>query len=182
MHYKNIKRLVVKQLKKGHPYWKRLSRKQKKELAKKVLNEVMQSYDFNQEIEASREELLGIEEQVPTADIMNLEQMAQFVEGFEKYQLIKLSQDNRSTLYIKDEELKFIDNLLDDRIINSLLRYEGYHSGVRVFLPSHFFRAELLKAIKYPEIAYRKFCTSDYIGKDRKQNRVFMGLPRMALS
>jgi len=138
---------------------------------------VIQSYDFNQEIAVPREELLGMGDQVPTSGIMNLEEMAQFVESFEKNQLIKLSQYNRSPLYIEDEELKFIDNLLDDRIINSLLRYEGYRSGGRVFLPSHFFRAELLKAIKYPEIAYRKFCTKECIGKDRKQNRVFIGLP-----
>jgi hypothetical protein len=142
-----------------------------------VLEEVVKSYDFNQEIEVSREELLGIEGQSPMSGIMNLDQMASFVEGFEKYQLIRLSQYDRSSLYIEDEELKFIDNLLDDRVINSLLRYEGYRSGGRVFLPSHFFRAELLKAIKYPEISYRKFCAKEYIGKDRKQNRVFMGLP-----
>jgi len=35
----------------------------------------------------------------------------------------------------------------------------------------------LLKVIKYPEISYRKFCTNEYFGLDRKQNRVFMGFP-----
>jgi len=44
-----------------------------------------------------------------------------------------------------------------------------------IFL-SNLFRAELLKAIKYPEISYRKFCTEEYFGLDRKQNRVFTGL------
>jgi hypothetical protein len=49
-------------------------------------------------------------------------------------------------------------------------------------------RAELLKALKYPEISYRKFCgddksykgykeNSDYIGMGNKQNRAFIGLP-----
>lgn len=177
MHYKNIKRLVIKQLKKDYPYWKRLSKKQKKEISKKVLEEVVKTYDFKQDIEASQEELLGIENQVFTSNIMNLEEMAAFIEGFENSQLIKLSQYDRSPIYIKDEELKFIDNLLDDRIINHLLSYTGYRAGGREFFPSHFFRAELLKAIKYPEISYRKFCTKEYMGRDRKENRVFMGLP-----
>jgi len=53
---------------------------------------------------------------------------------------------------------------------------------MRDFFPSIFLRAELLKAIKYPEISYRKFCGDDndyeghkdystYIGMDNKQNR-----------
>jgi len=89
---------------------------------------------------------------------------------------------------MKDEELRFIDNLLDDRIINKLLSYEGYTPGMRDFFPSNFLRAELLKAVKYPEISYRKFCgddkfykgykeNSDYIGMEKKQNRAFIGLP-----
>lgn len=48
---------------------------------------------------------------------------------------------------------------------------------MRNLFPSNLFRAELLKAIKYPEISYRKFCTEEYLGLDRKQNRVFIGLP-----
>jgi len=59
---------------------------------------------------------------------------------------------------------------------------------MRDFFPSIFLRAELLKAIKYPEISYRKFCGDDndyeghkdhspHIGMDNKQNRVFVGLP-----
>lgn len=47
---------------------------------------------------------------------------------------------------------------------------------MRSIFPSNLFRAELLRAIKYPEISYRKFCTDEYFGLDRKQNRVFTGL------
>jgi len=47
---------------------------------------------------------------------------------------------------------------------------------MREIFPSNLFRAELLKAIKYPEISYRKFCSEEYLGLDRKQNRVFVGL------
>ncbi len=56
------------------------------------------------------------------------------------------------------------------------LYYEGYSPAMRDIFPSNLFRAELLKVIKYPEVSYRKFCTEEYFGLDRKQNRVFMGL------
>jgi len=48
---------------------------------------------------------------------------------------------------------------------------------MRKFFPAMCFRAELLKALKYPEISYRKFCEREYMGRERQQNRVFLGLP-----
>jgi len=90
--------------------------------------------------------------------------------------MIKLSNYKRSPIYIKDKELQFVDELIDNGIINRLLSYEGYSPAMRGIFPSNLFRAELLKAIKYPEISYRKFCTEEYFGLDRKQNRVFVGL------
>ena len=48
---------------------------------------------------------------------------------------------------------------------------------MRDYYPVQFFRAELLKAIKYPEISYRKYCTEEYLGLDRKENREFISLP-----
>ncbi len=89
---------------------------------------------------------------------------------------------------INDRELRLIDEILNDRSINKLLSYDGFTPSMREFMPSMFLRAELLKAIKYPEITYRKFCgdNGDYkghkkdnafTGKDQKQNRAFIGLP-----
>jgi len=66
---------------------------------------------------------------------------------------------------------------LDDLNINDLLSYRGYTPSMREFFLSTLFRAELLKALKYPEISYRKYCDEEYMGKDRKQNRAFIGLP-----
>ena len=43
MPAKDIKRLVIKQLKTKFPYWRRLTKKQKKALAKEALDEVMAS-------------------------------------------------------------------------------------------------------------------------------------------
>ena len=177
MHHKDIKLIVRKQLKKQFPNWKRLLKKTKKELAKKVLAEVVSEYDLKQAVNAPVEELLAIETQSSAKGIIKLDEMARVVDLADSNIIKKLSHYNRSSIYIDDEELRFIDKLLDDRLINRLLSYDGYSPAMREIFPSHLFRAELLKAIKYPEISYRKFCTEEYLGLDRKQNRVFIGLP-----
>ncbi len=177
MHHKNIKLIVRKQLKKQFPNWKCLPKKTKKELARKVLVEVVAEYDFKQEIEAPIEELLAIETQFPAKGIIKLDEMARFIDMVNSNKIIKFSNYKRSSIYIDDDELQFIDKLIDDDIINRLLAYDGYSPAMRGIFPCNLFRAELLKAIKYPEISYRKFCTKDYLGLDRKQNRVFIGLP-----
>ncbi len=176
MHHKNIKLTIRKQLKKQYPNWNRLNRKTKKEIAQKVLAEIVSEYDFSRDVISPREELLGIEQQAPANGILKLSEMAQFINMVQKNRLIKLSNDRRSLIYIKDKELQFVDKLIDDGIINSLLSYKGYSPAMRGIFPSNLFRAELLKAIKYPEISYRKFCKEEYFGLDRKQNRVFTGL------
>jgi len=177
MHHKDIKLIIRKQLKKKYPNWKRLTRKEKKGIAKKVLAEVVTLYNFDQPVEAPVEELLGIEEQVPVSGMMDLEEMARYIDRFNRSRLIKISSHPRHPTYIQDEELRMIDGIVDDCIINKLLSYDGYTPCMRKLFPSHMFRAELLKAIKYPEVSYRKFCSEEYLGIDRKQNRSFIGLP-----
>jgi len=177
MHPKNIRLIVRKQLKKQFPNWKRLPKKTKKELAEKVLAEVISEYDLKQAVNAPVEELLAIETQTSAKGIINLDEMARFIDIADNNIIKKLSSYNRSSIYIDDEELQFIDKLLDDRLINRLLSYDGYTPTMRGIFLNNLLRAELLKAIKYPEISYRKFCTKEYLGLDRKQNRVFVGLP-----
>lgn len=177
MHHKNIKLMVRKQLKKQFPNWKRLPKKTKKEFAKKILTEVVAEYDLKQEVNVPIEDLVTIETQSSTKGIINLEEMARLVNIANSNMIKKLSNYDRSAIYIDDEELQFIDKLLDDRLINRLLANDGYSPSMRDIFPSNLFRAELLKAIKHPEISYRKFCTKEYLGLDRKQNRVFVGLP-----
>ena len=177
MHHKNIKKEVIEQLKKEFPNWKRLPKKMKKELAGKVLKEIVGEYDFKQVITAPAEELLGIENQISGDGIIKLDEMGQFIDRITSDRIIKFSNYDRSAIYIKDEELQFIDQLIDDKVINALLAYDSYSPSMRETFLSHLFRAELLKAIKYSEISYRKFCTEEYLGLDRKQNRVFIGLP-----
>ena len=176
MHHKNIKLLVRKQLKKQFPNWKQMRKKQKKDIARKILAEAVTEYDFKQVIDAPKEELLCIEGQQPEG-IIKLDEMARYIDMVNGNKIIKFSSYNRSPIYIKDEELAFVDTLIDDGIINRLLSYDGYRPAMRNLFPANLFRAELLKAIKYPEISYRKFCTEEYLGLDRKQNRVFIGLP-----
>jgi hypothetical protein len=176
MHHKNIKLIIRKQLKKQFPNWKRLGKKQKKDMARNVLTEVVAEYDFKQVIDAPKEELLGIEEQLPKG-IIKLDEMARYIDMVNENRIIKFNSYKRSPIYIKNKELAFVDGLIDDVIINRILSYDGYRPAMRDLYPANLFRAELLKAIKYPEISYRKFCTEEYLGLDRKQNRVFIGLP-----
>jgi hypothetical protein len=176
MHHKNIKSIIKKQLKSQYPNWKWLKRKIKKAIAKEVLKEVTADYDFTNEITVSPVELLGVEEQVPVKGIITLKEMAGFIEKVNQSSIIRYSSYKRSPLYIKNEELRYIDDLLDNRILKRILAYEGYHPGMHDVFPVNMFRAELLKAIKYPEISYRKFCRKEYLGLDRKENRVFCGL------
>jgi len=188
MHHKNIKAIIRKQLKTNYRGWKNLTKRKKKQIAKQVLTEVVANYDFSKEIETAEAELLGIAQQELTAGMMNLDEMARFIDSHERDVLFKLNKKRRHPLYLKDSELRFVDDLLDDTIINRLLSYDGFTPSMRAFFPSQFLRAELLKSIKYPEISYRKFCGDDksyrghkannsYIGLDNKRNRAFIGLP-----
>jgi hypothetical protein len=176
MHHKNIKLIIRKQLKKQYPDWNRLKRKAKKHIIREVMAEYTSDYDFRGDVVAPREELLGIDQQVPVKGIIKLDEMAELINMVNNNRIIKFSNYKRSPIYIKDKELQFVDELIDDGIINHLLYYEGYSPAMRGIYPCNLFRAELLKAIMYPEISYRKFCKKEYFGLDRKQNRVFMGL------
>jgi hypothetical protein len=158
------------------PNWKRLDRKTKRTLATQVLAEVVAGYDFNQPITRTKEALLGIEGQASYKGIISLQKMARFIEMFNSSQVVHLRDSRRSTRFLKDDELRYISNLIDNRIVNRLLAYQGYSPAMRDFLPSTLLRAELLKAIRYPEISYRKFCSEEYFGLDRQQNREFCGL------
>jgi hypothetical protein len=188
MQHKDIKATVIKQLKKEYPEWKQLTKAEKKKIARLVLDEAVAGYDPGQPVVNPPKDLLGLSQQQVTARVMNLEQMSRFIDQQKNSRLFHDTVSPSVLKYIKDEELKIIDKLLDDDIINRLLSYEGYTPSMRDYSPNIFLRAELLKAIKYPEISYRKFCGDDkndrrhkinnpYTGVDQKQNRIFIGLP-----
>ncbi|MCP4749542.1 MAG: transposase [Proteobacteria bacterium] len=177
MHHKNIKLIVKKQLKKDHPHWQRMTKKEKKELAKQVTAAIVDDYDFKQEIDAPIEELIDIDSQAVDEDIIALDEMNALIDNFHENSLVDVGKIKKLRVNIVNGQLKYVDNLLDNHIINRLLSYKGFSPPMRKFMPSDFLRAELLKAVKYPEIAYRKYCTEEYLGLDRKENREFIGLP-----
>lgn len=177
MHRKNIRRIAIEQLKYNHPYWKKMSKKSKKELAKQVMDEVVGNYDYSQSLDIPIEKLSGIEEQTPSGGIRTLSQMGEYIDNFYSDNLFDFDKKKKPYPEIIDQELKFIDELFDDPIINSLISPEGYSAPHREIQPYQLFRMEILKIIKYPEISYRKFCTDEYFGKERKQNRRFIRLP-----
>ena len=67
MHHKDIKRQIIKQLKKEYPNWKRFNNKVKKSIARMVLDEVDSDYDFTKQVDTPVHEFLGIENQLPAS-------------------------------------------------------------------------------------------------------------------
>jgi hypothetical protein len=105
MYYKDIKSIVRKQIKKEYPNWTRIVKKEKRAIAKMALEEAVRFYDFSQEVDAPIEELLCIEEQMPTAGIMDLESMARFIKNHENSKLYSIHK-KRSNIYKADEDLR----------------------------------------------------------------------------
>ncbi len=176
MHRKNIRLLITKQLKTSFPRWKKMTKKSKKELTEQIMMEIVEQYDYSQSLDIPIEDLIGIEDQAPTAGIRSLPEMASYVENFHSDKLFHFDTLKKPYPEIVDPELQFIDQVIDDRIINSLIAPDGYSAAHRDIQPYQLFRMELLKIIKYPEISYRKFCSDEYFGKERKQNRRFIRL------
>ncbi len=177
MHEKNIRRIITKQLKKNFPNWNKMTRKSKKEMTKQIMMEVADTYDYSQTLDIPIEELIGVDGQAPSASIRSLPQMASYIENFHSDNLFYFDTLKKPYPEIVDPELQFIDQLMDDQIINSLISPDGYSAVHRHIQPYQLFRMELLKIIKYPEISYRKFCSDEYFGRERKQNRRFVRLP-----
>ncbi len=177
LHRKNIKRLISKQLKYKHPHWNKVPKKNKKKIIRQIKDEVMKGYDWSQALDMPIEELIGVEHQLPTKGIRTLKEMADYIDNFHSDKLFIFDNIQKPYSEIVDEELQFIDELFDNEIINSLIAPANYSAPHRGIHPFQFFRMEILKVLKYPEISYRKYCTDEYFGKERKQNRRFVRLP-----
>lgn len=173
MQEKDIKRLVKKQLKKKFPHWKRLSRQEKKRFAEQALEEVTSSYPYDQKVDARLNELTGTP-MIP-AGVIALGEMAAFIEE-SRGVLLDLSSA-RCQKHIQDLELKAVDALLDDDVLDRLLACEGYTPSMRKIFPHHLLRAELLKSLKYPEFSYRKYCDQVLNKLEKKTERAFVHLP-----
>ena len=172
LQIKDVKRLVRIALKREYPGFKRLKKKKKKQVLSQVLRHVIDNYDQNAPVAATNYELCGIDEIPP--NIYTLEQMEELI-GAHYVGVLALKLKNRTSA-IKDPELQFINELCDWSFVNSLIAPESYSPVHRDKHPVHFFKAELLKALKNPEITYRKFCEKEINNKERRENRAFIGL------
>ncbi len=177
MHRKNIRLIITKQLQIYHPHWKKMNRKSKKKLLQQIVDEAVNNYDYSQALDIPIEELIGVEDQMPSEGIRSLPEMADYIKNFHSDNLFYFDKRRKPYNEIVDKELQFIDQLLDEQIINSFIAPDGYSAPHREIQPYQLFRMELLKIIKYPEISYRKFCSDEYFGRERKQNRRFVRLP-----
>ncbi len=175
MHRKDIKRMVVKQLKKKFPRWKRLNGKKKKILARQVLKEIYDAYSFDQVITVPLHELTSTPA-IGDAKIMTLDDMKRFIDDNNNNIFPFIAPSRKK--YIADGELKAIDKLLDNTIINKLLAPKGFTPSMHKIFPNHLLRAELLKSLKYPELSYRKYCSQQLNKLEQKTNRAFVGLTR----
>ena len=173
MQEKIIKRMVVKQLKRDFPNWRRLPKARKKALAKQVLKEAVAQYDEKEKPVMSLSELTGTA--VPLTGIIPLNEMGAFIEEATR-SLLKF-RCKRWKKHFDDLELRQIDELLDDRVLNRLLAPEGYTPSMRDIYPSHYVRAELLKALRYQGMSYRSYCKDVINRLDSKRQRTFIHLP-----
>ena len=172
LQIKDIKRLVRKAVKQEYPCFKRLKKKKKKQILSRVLQHVVDNYDQKAPVAGTNCELCGIDEIPP--NIYKLDQMEELI-GVHYAGVLDLKLKNRTSA-IKDPELQFINELCDWSFVNSLIAPESYSPVHRDKHPVHYFKAELLKALKNPEIAYRKFCEKEIDNKERRENRAFIGL------
>jgi hypothetical protein len=122
MHEKDIKRLVIKQLKAHFPHWRRLNKKEKKALAEQALIEVMTDYDKERVKDVPLPELTNMPG-LPDGIIL-LHDMAKYINNLNCNLLPFTKQYHQR--YRSDYELRFIDSLLDDRVLNSLLATPSY--------------------------------------------------------
>jgi len=173
MQAKDIKRLVIKQLKADFPYWRRLTKKEKKALAEQTIIEVMADYKEEQWKHVPLHELNNMPD-VPSG-IISLHEMAKYIDNLNCNLLPFTKQYHHR--YLSDHELRFIDALLDDRVLDSILATPSYHPAERKIMLAQLFRAELLKALRYGEMSYRKYCKLLINPLENKTVRSFLHLP-----
>jgi hypothetical protein len=175
---KVLKRMLVTQLKKNYPSFNTHSKTQKKEIIKQIWEQVYNNSDVNTEPELSKQQLLNIEP-LPQ-DIITIEQMKRLMT--QKQTNIIPLLPHASIKYIKDPELKDIYDIVNWNLINRLLADQHYTPGKRDLQPVQFFKAELLKNLKYAEFSYRKY-EHEINNPERKEYRAFIGLkPKQSIS
>jgi hypothetical protein len=150
-----------------------LTKKEKKSLLNQKFAEVIDNYNEGQWKNVPLHELTNMPDVPP--DIIPLHEMGKFIDRH-NYNLMPITKQTYQR-YLIDPELRLIDSLLDDRVLNSLLASPSYTPAMRQVLPAQLFRAELLKALRYGEISYRKYCRLMVNNMENKPVRAFLHLP-----
>ena len=91
-----------------------MTRKEKKLLAKEILDHIVKNYDYSQSINISIEELTGIEEQLPSKGIIPIHKMGDYIQRVYINNLVSFNKRKKPYPEITDQELRFIDELMDD--------------------------------------------------------------------
>jgi len=169
---KALKKKLVTQLKKNYPSFNTHNKTEKKAIIANIWKQIYNNYDVSAEPELSKQELLNIEP-LPQ-DIINIEQMKKLM-AQKQTNIIPL-MPNASIKYIQDPELKDIYDIVNWNLINRLLADQHYTPGKRELQPVQFFKAELLKNLKYAELSYRKYTNNEINNPERKEYRAFIGL------
>jgi hypothetical protein len=174
MQEKDIKRQVLKQLKKQFPNWRKLPRKEKKRIAREVLASLMAANGGNEQVTGIPIHELT-DTPTPMEGIIKLTEIEAFIRRTTRNMLVfPVKQWPKG---FGDVELQGIDKLLDDRVVNELLAPEGYTPSMRDLHPCHYLRAELLKSLRYAEFSYRKYCRDVINLLKNKTERAFIHLP-----
>jgi len=173
MREKDIKRQVLKQLKKQFPNWRKLPRKEKKRFAGEVLASIVAKSTNEQASAIPIHELT--ETPLPMEGIIKLTEMEAFIRGTTRNLLVFPVKPWPKRF--ENAELQGIDKLIDDRVVNELLAPEGYTPSMRDLHPCHYLRAELLKGLRYAEFSYRKYCRDVINLLKNKTERAFIHLP-----
>ena len=169
---KDIRVVIVRQLKKQYPGFKRLKRKEKREVIQEACRAARQALDNDSfPIPAlSPAERVGLEK-VPD-DLVTQKEMAKLIED-SKTKILRFRHPDRSK-YLENPLLCLMDEMLDDPLLNTLLAGPSLTPQKRDWMPAQLLRMELLHTAVFSSFSYRDFC--EHISSPmRKEERAFCG-------
>ncbi len=169
---KEIKRLILKKIKKNYPLFSKLTKNEKKTLIKDIYNQVIENKDVTDVEKVTENELLNLNP-LPE-NIISIEKM-KILMNRKQYSIFSLTNKINKNR-ISDPELLDIFDMVDWELINSLVAPSDYAPGKREIQPVQFFKAELLKHLKCAEFSYRKYTEQEINNPERKEYRAFIGL------
>lgn len=167
---KYIKAAITKQIKTEYPNFSNMKNQDKKRIIGNLWECFRNLSVETHNIQLTEEEILGTLK--TPHNIIDINKMQGLISEYKT----RIHYLNPKINDIKDPELRLLEELIDWNLINQLLADEKYTPGKRKIFPFQFFKAELLKQLKYAELAYRKYSPREINNPERKENRAFLGL------